>query len=339
MTRRKDGLWQQQYTVTENGKKKQKYFYGKTKKEVLDKIRAYEASAAAGRTFGEVAEDWWEEAEPQLAYNTTKGYRPALRRAVEEFGEDNIRELKPLDISRYIRRFVKETHAADKTARTQLMVINLICRYAVESGDLEYNPARDITVPKGLEKKPREIASDDDIAKVKASTDCTFGMFAYWIMYTGMRRGELLALTWDDVDVEECTISISKSVYHVDNKPYIKQPKTAKGIRTVPLLNKLGAKIKPAKGLVFPDPATGGIMTNMHFQSLWDKYASESGISCTAHQLRHAYATMLEENDVSEKDAQYLLGHAQISTTKDIYTHIRETKKEKIKSKLLDLDI
>lgn len=339
MTRRKDGLWQQQYTVVENGKKKQKYFYGKTKKDVLDKIAAYEASAAAGRTFKEVAEDWWEEAEPQLAYNTTKGYRPALRRAIDEFGEDNIRELKPLDISRYIRRFVKSTHAADKTARTQLMVINLICRYAVESGDLEYNPARDITVPKGLEKKPREIASDDDIKKVKASTDCTFGMFAYWIMYTGMRRGELLALTWDDVDIEECTISISKSVYHVDNKPYIKQPKTAKGIRTVPLLNKLGAKIQHAEGLVFPDPATGGLMTNMHFQSLWDKYASESGISCTAHQLRHAYATMLEENNVSEKDAQYLLGHAQISTTKDIYTHIREAKKEKIKSKLLDLDI
>lgn len=339
MTRRKDGLWQQQYTVVENGKKKQKYFYGKTKKDVLDKIAAYEASAAAGRTFKEVADDWWEEAEPQLAYNTTKGYRPALRRAIDEFGEDNIRELKPLDISRYIRRFVKSTHAADKTARTQLMVINLICRYAVESGDLEYNPARDITVPKGLEKKPREIASDDDIKKVKASTDCTFGMFAYWIMYTGMRRGELLALTWDDVDIEECTISISKSVYHVDNKPYIKQPKTAKGIRTVPLLNKLGAKIQHAEGLVFPDPATGGLMTNMHFQSLWDKYASESGISCTAHQLRHAYATMLEENNVSEKDAQYLLGHAQISTTKDIYTHIREAKKEKIKSKLLDLDI
>lgn len=339
MTRRNNGLWQQQYTVVENGQKKQKYFYGRTKKEVLDKIAAYEAAAAAGRTFKEVAEDWWEEAEPQLAYNTTKGYRPALRRAIDEFGEDNIRELKPLDISRYIRRFVKSTHAADKTARTQLMVINLICRYAVESGDLEYNPARDITVPKGLEKKPREIASDDDIEKVKASTDCTFGMFAYWIMYTGMRRGELLALTWDDVDVEECTISISKSVYHIDNKPYIKQPKTAKGIRTVPLLNKLGAKIQPAEGLVFPDPATGGLMTNMHFQSLWDKYASESGISCTAHQLRHAYATMLEENNVSEKDAQYLLGHAQISTTKDIYTHIRETKKEKIKSKLLDLDI
>ena len=339
MTRRPNGLWQQQYTVTENGRKKQKYFYGRTKKEVLDKIRAYEEAKATGRTFKEVAEDWWEDAEPQLAYNTTKGYRPALRRAVEEFGENNIRDLKPTDISRYIRKFVKETHAADKTARTQLMVINLICRYAVESGDLEYNPARDITVPKGLEKKPREIASDADIEKVKASTQIPFGMFAYWIMYTGMRRGELLALTWEDVDIEECSVSINKSVYHVDNKPYIKQPKTASGIRTIPLLNKLRGKITPSKGLVFPDPATGGLMTNMHFQTLWDKYVTESGISCTAHQLRHVYATMLEENNVSEKDAQYLLGHAQISTTKDIYTHIRESKKEKIKSKLLDLDI
>ena len=80
-------------------------------------------------------------------------------------------------------------------------------------------------------------------------------------------------------------------------------------------------------------------MSNMHFQSLWKKYADESGVTCTSHQLRHAYATMLEENNISEKDAQYLLGHAQISTTKDIYTHIRESKKEKINAQLLDVDI
>lgn len=339
MTRRKDGLWQQQYTVMENGRKKQKYFYGKTKKEVLEKIAAYEATAAAGRKFSEVAEDWWEDAEPQLAYNTTKGYRPALRRAIDEFGDDNIRDLKPLDISRFLRRFVKETHAADKTARTQLMVINLICRFGVENGDIDNNPARDVTVPRGLEKKPREIASDDDIARVKASTDCTFGMFAYWLMYTGMRRGELLALTWDDVDFENHSISITKSVYHVNNKPQIKKPKTASGIRTVPLMNKLSEKITPGKGLVFPDPYTGGVITENHFQDLWQMYTEESKVSCTSHQLRHAYATMLEENNISEKDAQYLLGHAQISTTKDIYTHIREAKKQKINAQLLDIDL
>jgi integrase len=220
------------------------------------------------------------------------------------------------------------------------MVINLVCRYAVEeSGDLDSNPARDVHVPKDLEKTPRQIASDEDIARVKASTDCTFGMFAYWLMYTGMRRGELLALTWEDVDVKARSISVTKSVYHVNNKPQVKQPKTASGYRTLPLLNKLMAKITPGKGLVFPDPATGGLMSNMHFQNLWSKYAEESGVTCTSHQLRHAYATMLEENNISEKDAQYLLGHAQISTTKDIYTHIRESKKEKINAQLLDVDL
>ena len=340
MTRRKDGLWQQQYTVVENGKKKQKYFYGKTKKEVLSKIAAYEASVSTGRTFKEVAEDWWEDAEPQLAHNTTKGYRPALRRAIEEFGEDYIRDIKPLDISRYLRRFIKETHAADKTARTQLMVINLVCRYAVEeSGDLDSNPARDVHVPKGLEKQPRQIASDEDIFRVKNSTDCTFGMVAYWLMYTGMRRGELLALTWEDVDLNAASISITKSVYHIGDKPHIKQPKTASGYRTLPLLNKLREKITPGTGLIFPDPITGKLMTNAHFERWWKKYMEESGVSCTAHQLRHAYATMLEENNISEKDAQYLLGHAQISTTKDIYTHIRESKKERLNAQLLNVDI
>ncbi|MDY4190917.1 MAG: tyrosine-type recombinase/integrase [Oscillospiraceae bacterium] len=57
------------------------------------------------------------------------------------------------------------------------------------------------------------------------------------------------------------------------------------------------------------------------------------------HQLRHAYATMLFENGIAEADAQELLGHAQISTTMDIYTHIREGRKKQIRDKLLNVDI
>lgn len=339
MTKRKDGLWQESLTVEERGRQVRKYFYGRTKAEVLRRIAAYRESREKGRTFAEVADEWWADAEPGLSPNTLRGYRPAKERAIDHFGKDLIRSIKPSDINAFIRTFTKDTQAADKTARTQLMMINLICKYAVSSGDLEVNPARDISVPKGLKKEPRPMPSDDDIKRVKESINCTFGLFAFLILYTGCRRGEALALTWDDIDMEKGVIRVNKSVYHRSNTPYIKEPKTEAGRRTIPLLDRLRAALTPSTGLLFPDPKTGGLMTEMHFQRLWKAYAAESGVTATPHQLRHAFATMLFEADVDEKDAQEILGHAQLSTTRDIYTHIRDQRREKVYTKLRNIDI
>ena len=337
MVKRKDGRWQEQMTITEGGRTRQKYFYGRSKKEVLQKIRAYQEDQERGPLFETVADEWWEMHEPTLAYTTTKPYRPAIRRAKEHFGKTYIRQIKPTDINRFLMDFIREQHAAQKTAKTQLMVINLICKYATANGYIPFNPARDISVPRGLAHEPRDMASDLDLARIKDSTDCTFGMFAYWILYTGLRRGELLALTWKDVDIKTRTITVNKSVYHISNMPQVKEPKSAAGIRTVPLMDKLLEKIKPGKGLVFPGPS-GGHIKEMEFKRLWYAYAKESGVSCSPHQIRHAYATMLFENDIEVKDAQQLLGHAYATTTQDIYTHIRQTRKEKLNQKLLSVD-
>ena len=338
MTRRGDGRWQQQISVIENGRPKQRYFYGRTKQEVLRKIAAYKEQAANGPTFEAVADLWWEEAEAALARNSVRNYRAHRARLVEYFSGVYISRIRPADINRFLRAFIRQNHAADKTARNQLMVANLIFKYAVANGYLELNPAREITVPKDLKKTRREMPSDGDICRIKASVGLPFGLFAYMVLYTGMRRGELLALTWEDVNMVSREITISKSLYHEGNRPHIKAPKTEAGVRTVPILSRLAEHLSPASGPVFPGP-DGEYMTASRFQHQWIKYAAEAGISCTPHQLRHAYATMLFENGIAEADAQELLGHAQIATTMDIYTHIREGRKKQIRDKLMDADI
>lgn len=338
MFKRKDGLWQESVKIG----RKYKYFYGKTKSAVLRKIADWQEeqeSLSHGRPFRDVAEEWYQTTE-SLAANTRKGYKAHYDRAVAHFGDIPVQDIRPVDINRFVSDFVKEKNAADKTARTQLSVVSMILRHAVACGDIESNPARDLQVPKHLPRRSREMPSEADIRAVKRSVNLPFGLFAYMALYTGARRNELLALEWDDIDLDERTISINKSLYQVaGGHARIKRPKTEKGIRVLPILDKLIPYLTPSEGLVFKNPTTGGYIHDGTFTLLWKRYAEESGVKCTPHQLRHSYATMLFEAGVSESDAQELLGHAQISTTKDIYTHIRNARKKTVREQLYSVDI
>ena len=334
MVKRKDGIYQEVLII--NGARK--YFYGKTKQIVLQKIQEFKEAKEHGEKFGKIAEEWWNVHEPTLAYNSQKNYMPALKRAIEAFGDAPIKSIEPAMIAREISAF---SHGrADKTVRTQLMIYNLIFRYAVEKGYVLYNPARDLSVPRNLKKNKRTSPSPEDIRRVKESTELPFGMFAYWAMYTGLRRGELLALEWSDIDLKSRTISVSKSLYYEGNKPVIKLPKTQTSIAEVPIMDVLMNKIPRGKkkGLVFPDE-NGEYLTETKFQVLWRRYCRQAGISASPHQFRHAYATMLFEAGIPPEEAQALLRHAQLSTTMDIYTDLREAKLKKIHEKVYKIDI
>lgn len=339
MVKREDGLWQQQMTVYENGYKKQKFFYGKTKQEVLKKISEYKETAERGIPFDEAADAWWEEHEPTLSPMTFKSYTPAIDRAKKYFGKTDISTIRPVDIGEYLRYVIKNNDFTQKTIKTHLMVVNMIFKYAILNGDLDYNPARDVTIPKGAKSSTvRDVASDEDIKIIKKSTDTQMGMFAYWLLYTGCRRSELLCLTWEDVDIGNRTIYINKSRYQVNGKVGIKAPKTAAGVRTLPIPDKLLAVMKPGTGLIFPDK-DGNIMKERRFELDWNRYRKETGVKCTPHQLRHSYATMLFENNVNVKDAQELLGHADAHMTENTYTHLREQRKAKIREDLFGIDL
>ena len=291
---RPDGLHETILRI--NGKRKA--FRGKTDKEVWEKVKAFDREADRIETekaavFEKIADAWWAEIEPTLEHNTQKSYRPALARAKKEFAGRPPGEITAKEIDQYIKDF-SATHAR-KTVVTQLQIIRQIFRKA------------------------------EQIELIKKGAGLPFGLFAFLVYYTGCRRGEALALTGADIDRKKNLVHIKKSVYHVGNSPHIKQPKSDAGCRDVPLLPAL-AKLLPKKlgrGYLFAEP-DGGLLTNDHFTSLYDAYRDASGVTVTAHQIRHGYATALLESGVDPKTAQVLLGHAQLSTTMDIYTHVRD---------------
>lgn len=329
--RRADGLLETTRTDPRTGKRI--HFYGHTDRDIDRQIMEYSERTAHGRTFGEVAEEWENAHFPTLAANTLKSYRPAYKRAVEHFKDEYIRQIRPQDVKSFINSFAR-TGRAKKTVTTQLLILSLICSYAVENGDLDVSPCDHISIPKNLPQSRRDAASPEDEKRVKANVKVW--LLPYLVLYTGLRRGEALALTRDDFDFDTATITISKSIYYGDTtEPKIKQPKTAAGIRTVPILDPL-LKVMPRhwKGYLFSEDGGETPLTEYQYQVRWENFVQQTGVTSTAHQLRHSYATMLFECGVEVKDAQDLLGHSTAAMTQDIYTHLRNKRKEETAKKL-----
>jgi integrase len=314
-------------TITDARTGKRIYFYGKTEREVNLKILEYTTKNAPGmRTFKEVSDDWWEETEPSLAYQSTKTYLPAKKRAEEAFGDMSMKDIKPRSINLYLRELAREGFA-QKTIANQRLIINLICNYAILQNEIEFNPCASVSIPKDLKKTTRKAASSTDEEIIKNNRDKW--LFPYIALMTGMRKGEILALQWQDIDFNENVISVTKSVYHYGDKPLIKSPKTDAGMRLVPLLPQLKTTLesisnkRPNHYIVSDTGETP--LTNRRFITLMNKYKDETGISCTAHQLRHSFATIAFEAGIPVKAVQEVLGHKQISTTMDIYTEFRKS--------------
>ncbi len=330
LTKRKDGRYCKKITI--DGK--QVAFYGKTEKEILNKIRTYREKQDNGKTFAEVADEWDTEHREYASAATIKRYAACLERATEYFGSKYIKEITVSQVDNYIKLFAK-TGMALKTVKMQRSVINMIFKYAVLKEYITTNPCQYVPVPKNLKQTCRELPEDSDIEIVKNGVNCTFGLFAYLILYTGLRRGEALALQYKDFDFGRKIIHVTKSVSHAHNVPEVKEPKTAAGTRDVILLDCLADKIPKLKqnDYLFSN-SKGELLHGSNFNRLWDKYVEETGVKLTPHQLRHAYATILFEAGINDKDAQTLMGHSSINLTRDIYTHIREKRMSETAGKL-----
>lgn len=319
------GLYRKQVTI--DGKRV--VFNGRTQREVYQRIAAYQdQQKKSGTPFKVVARDWWYSIEGTLSPNTVKGYNAPYERAVEWFGDDCVEDISQRDVSDYITRF--SSQYAQKTIANHLLVLRLILEFAVKHYHLEHNPAEHIKPPKGLGKKGREYPTEDEIQAVIDNADYTYkdvpiGLFMLCCLQTGLRRGELCALRYRDIDREKNVIHVAHSVYWDDShKPHIKEPKTDAGVRDVPLLPTLAAKLGKGKAYIFGGKEP---LHEYQIEKALDHYRRDTGITVTPHGLRHGFASVAFAAGLDVKTVQMLLGHAQASTTMEIYVHVIERDK------------
>ncbi len=352
--RASDGRWAEAVKLKSG---KTKVIYGKTKNELKKKLIQFSEEAEEKATFSKVADAWEAYHKDSVTYNAHDTVYPApLRRAKAYFGDTSLNSITPFEIDAFIKYIAKQGFAK-RTVQVHLNMLNMIFDYAIISEDynVSYNPCPAVKIPKGLKKTRRMPPTDEQIAVITPDTASEMGLFAFFLLYTGLRRGELLGLRWEDIDRKSKTIHVGREVYYVSNNPHIKVPKTDAGVRDVVLLDILEAALPANKsGYIFGGDKP---LTKSAFRKRWISFCREIGLAeriehthiaqngreytavewkpmITPHQFRHACASLLDDAGINETGAKAILGHSSIVVTKDIYTHIRSKKQRAINEQI-----
>lgn len=346
-TLRKDG----RYMATYSDEKGRHSLYDKDPERLYLRLQAATVLKEESiPTFAEIAEDWERVHREEITDRTWINYLPHYKDIVSRHGKKTMQEVTAQDIINHLTTAKAEGYSAT-VVNSIRSLYRMIFDYAIAHDLAQFNPVTSVRLPKGLKKGKRIAPTDDEIRIIFSSLGEPFGLFPFFLLCTGLRKSEALALTWADVDFQSRTIKITKSLdYTCGAKPKVKAPKTEAGNRTVPIIDALHDLLLQAKAdsksdLLFPAPPStrggkgGGLMTLRGYEGAWLRYCQTVGFmkdgkpSITAHNLRHGTATLMFELGVDELTAQRILGHSRIEITREIYTELRNAQNAKSISK------
>ncbi len=376
-TKRADGRIAVQVYVgrDENGKRKYKTVYGSTQKEADEKALAVKLAMRKGidvtsehETFATWAARWLAIKSGEVGRSQAEAYKHALKH-LSPLDDLPIGKIKTIDVQEIVNSLADENPStgrpsAPNTLRYIKITAQQVFRLAIENRVLDYNPAEAVKIPRTEHSFERRALTDEEQRWI-IETDHRARTAAMIMMYAGLRRGELIPLLWTDVDLENRTISITKSAERVNGRFEVKDgAKSKSGVRTIimpKVLTDYLFGLKRESMFVCPS-ASGKMHTESSWKKMWDSYIKElnfrygdfSGFirkpkskfdpkgvpmvipPITPHWLRHTYATMLYNAGVDVMTAKTLLGHADIKTTLGIYTHLDQRHKRLEVAKLDD---
>lgn len=339
---RKDGRYVATYT-DENGRH---YLYDRDPERLYQKLQTAQTPEEEHiPTFREIAESWERQHREEITQRTWTNYEPHYKEILLKHGDKAMDDITAQMISNHLLAAKAKGYSAT-VVNTIRSLYRMIFDHALANDYAQFNPVLSVRLPKGLKRGKRVAPQDDQIKKIFANADIEFGLFPLFLLCTGMRKSEALALTWDDINFKKNEISVTKSIdYTVGAKPTVKPPKTEAGIRVVPIIDILAERLQEALKAsssiyVFPSQKStrggsgGGMMTLRGYEGAWLRYCQSAGFigtdgkpSITAHNLRHGTATLMFELGVDELTAQKILGHSRVEITREIYTELRAKQK------------
>lgn len=365
--KREDKRYERKITVGRNfdGSLNRISVYAATQKELERKAAEIKVQIEQGiylssdtALFGKIAENWIEHFKPTISEKMRLRYKGIIRGKLQPLAEMRVRDLRPMHLQVIINEMAKDGYA-QKSMQMVKQTASQVLDLAMQNDLVYRNVFEKIKVPHVDAEERQPITEEQRELILNTWEGHRMGVPALIMLYCGLRRGELLALLWTDIDFKAKTLSVSKAADMPTNATTVKKPKTKAGTRIVPIPDAimpalLRARREAISMYVCPAMHTGDIMSAQAYTEAWSSYMhylnlcaggrdkvrtkNENGKVCfipavqamepfTAHQLRHSYATMLYDADVDVKTAQKLLGHADFSVTMKIYTHL-STEKE-----------
>ncbi len=353
---RKDGRWEASLKIEATGKRKS--VYGKTRKEVVDKLDQMKQEQKQGilatgarQTFKQYLEQWFEDVQkPTLRPSTIERYQFCISKHIlPALGHVQLQKLTAQQIQSFYNS-KRKAGMAPGSVVTLHKVIHKALDNAVHWRLISYNASDNITLPHNSESKAQAFTVEQVHTLLHAAKGHELEAMIVLLLDTGMRHGEVNALRWDDLDLEKKTVFIHRTVSRLKQGQVEGETKTESSERTitlsasvVPVLKAHRAKQNERKlrlggswhdlNLVFPSSVgTHFEKSNMRrrFHSLLDK----AGLPCIRiHDLRHTAITLMMEMGLNQKAIQERVGHIDMKMTWK-YTHVSQQMQEEIASRM-----
>lgn len=337
--RRKDGRWQGQvYLPTVSGIRKRVSFYGRTRADVHAQLVAHQAKAQQGRLLPDrswpLADylDYWltDVVRINRRPKTYESYEAAVRLYLKpNLGRISLQRLTVAQLQTYLNQVLARGGTV-RTVHLVRMVLSAALTRAMREQLIDRNIARLVELPTWRRKDFAPWTAEQiQTFLTAAESDPLYVAFLLVALY-GLRRGEVLGLRWSDIDFGAMQLHIRQQVQAVKGGLLIGDVKTEAGRRDLPLLPVAAHMLDAAAALRSEQPETDLIFTtrtgspiNPHnFLRSFNRIRVACGLPhSTLHHLRHATATLLKNTGVPARDAQLILGHADITTTQQLYQH------------------
>lgn len=342
---------------------KSKYFSGKTYAEAQRKLNQGQLEQRQGKlatgpkqTVKDFLNYWLEEVHgATLKLSALALYRRHMKNhIIPRLGHIQLQKLKADQVQAFLNTMLKDGLKAG-TINVIFAILDAALKDAVRWQRLAVNVCDVVTPPRVTPPDMRVLSKEEaqrllDVAKA-SRLQCVLTL----ALATGMRLGELLALRWEEIDLENKTLQVRHTIDYIQGYGKVEsEPKTASGKRGITLpqfmieelerhrLYQLEAREKAGdawkeQGLVFPN-RNGGYFSRARLYGIFKKLLSDAGLSdMHFHGLRHSTATILLRMGVSPKVVQELLGHSNITITLGVYGHVLPGMQKEAMDKMDDI--